>query len=1065
MGRTVLRFTCISLFSALAIYAQAVSGTLSGRVTSAGGTGIPSAAVTVIGIDTNLSHKVLTGGDGSFSVSGLPPGMYRVDVETSGYKHTPQQNVELTTTGPTSISIIPEQGNVNETVELKGTTPAVQGESGEFAIGLGTRTLRDLPVIDRNPQQLVGLQSGITPPQTIYDPLRDPARNRFFGTNGQSPLVNEWKTEGVVNMEPYRGLAVRVQPAEAIQQMNIVTANPREELGYSGGAIVNNITRGGTNGWHGSLFEFHSDNELRSRGYFNPANNPIPKFTYNQFGGTVGGAIVPDRTFFFGSYEGTYQRGAATQLITLPTQQALLGNFTGIPGLIVYNPSSGNASGAGRVALPGAVIPRNLRNPTAAAIAGYFPAPNQPGLVNNYASNVPFLNDANKFDGRIDQHFTDRTSAFVRYGYSNLLDHEGSILGNVIGAATGSRVVGQNAVVDLAHEFGPRLVSDFRVGYNRYGQKLGFLGSQAALGNALGVPDLANSLIGMNISGLPAIGAPADVPMRGVDNTFNWVWNWSLHTSMHNVKWGVDIRRIRSDGFNNPLFGPNGTAFFGPGATLLAGAPLSANGQLYNSWAAFLMGAPTQIGISNTFVTPTIRQTQSAIWIGDTVQLMNRLTADVGVRYQVYSPLEPGKPGGAQFFNPADNTFSYAGLGLTGMHATRYDLDNIAPRVGLALRVTDKTVVRGGYAINYFQMPYLYSGFTAPTFGAVSGVQGGYTVAPFQGQFGPTVSATIAPPATLQNGASAGNLPVSLAARDMETSYVQSYSLQVQREFYGGTVLSAGYVGTLGRHLPYHYELNAAAPGTGVAGLPFAGLGRTASTTYYANGLTNNYNSLQASLTKRFSQGLSFLASYTWSRALGYTTANGALLNPFDLRANYGPLDYDRQHVLTISHLWELPFGRHGSNLVSTLLGGWQLNGIFTWQTGTPLTITADPITCACPGNTVLANLNGAPIFGSGTNYLTPAGFSAPRAGQFGNLGRGALRGPDTWNYDMSLFKSFRVRDRFNVELRGEAYNLTNTPHYANPVTNVSSPQFGQITSMTNGSFGRQLNVGARILF
>jgi hypothetical protein len=299
----------------------------------------------------------------------------------------------------------------------------------------------------------------------------------------------------------------------------------------------------------------------------------------------------------------------------------------------------------------------------------------------------------------------------------------------------------------------------------------------------------------------------------------------------------------------------------------------------------------------------------------------------------------------------------------------------------------------------------------------------------------------------------------------METPYVQSFSLQLQQEFYYGTVLAVGYVGTLGRQLPYNYELNAAAPGTGVAGLPFASLGRTASTLQYAGGLTNNYNALQANLTKRFSQGLSFLASYTWSKALGYTTNSGSLLNPFNLRSNYGPLDYDRQHVLSISHLWELPFGRHGSNFMSTLLGGWQLNGIFTWQTGTPLTITADPVTCACPGNTVLASLNGPASFGPGTSYLNLSGFSTPGAGQFGNLGRGALRGPDTWNYDMSLFKTFRVHDRFNLELRGEAYNLTNTPHYANPVTNISSPQFGRITSMTTGAFGRQLNVAARILF
>jgi hypothetical protein len=389
------------------------------------------------------------------------------------------------------------------------------------------------------------------------------------------------------------------------------------------------------------------------------------------------------------------------------------------------------------------------------------------------------------------------------------------------------------------------------------------------------------------------------------------------------------------------------------------------------------------------------------------------------------------------------------------MHWQRYDLNNVAPRIGLALRATSKTVVRAGYGIEYFQTPYKYSGFLAPYFGSIAGVQGSFTVAPMSGPFGPTLNGTVIPPASLENGMTAGNLPAIVVPREWDTPYVQTFNAQIQQEFYWGTVLSLGYVGTLGRHLSAFQELNAAAAGAGVAGLPFAALGRTSSTLLAMNSLNNNYNALQVNLNKRFGQGLSFLASYTWSKALGYANSDNMLLNPFDLRANYGPLDYDRQHVLTISHLWELPFGRHGSNLWSTLLGGWQLNGVFTWSTGTPLTITSDPLLCACPGNTVTANFNGGSISGANGNFLNPAAFSAAAPGQFGNLGRGAFRGPDFKNYDMSLFKSFRVRDRFNLELRGEAYNLSNTPHFANPVTNINSPAFGQTVSTVNGRFGR----------
>jgi len=190
-------------------------------------------------------------------------------------------------------------------------------------------------------------------------------------------------------------------------------------------------------------------------------------------------------------------------------------------------------------------------------------------------------------------------------------------------------------------------------------------------------------------------------------------------------------------------------------------------------------------------------------------------------------------------------------------------------------------------------------------------------------------------------------------------------------------------------------------------------------------------------------------------------------LNPTDLRADYGPQDYDRQHVFTISHILEIPWGVHGNHILETALGGWQLSGVFTWATGTPLTITADPLSCACPGNTVFATLNGAapPISSSGLAYLNPAAFSAPTGATIGNLGRGSIYGPGYRNYDMSLFKNFHVHDRFNLQLRGEVYNLTNSPRFMNPVTNINSPDFGQTVSTINGAFGRQVNLAARIIF
>ena len=1071
MRKTAFRSVLLLALASVGLWAQAVSGTLSGRVTVAAGTGVPNAAVTITNTDTNVSQRVLTGPDGSFTVAGLPPGTYRVDVETAGFKRTSQQNIELTTTAPATVNITLEAGNMNETVEIKGTAPMIQTHNGELSLGVVDRTVRELPLIDRNFQQLVELQPGITPPQPAYPFVIDPAQNRFFSTNGQQPAINLWGVDGVDNTERFRGTAVRVQPVESVQQMNIVTGSWTAGKGATGGASMQNVMRGGTNAWHGSLFEFNSFDGLRSRSFLDQDPNPKPRFTYNQFGGALGGRLVRDKTFFFGSYEGTYNHGENTILSTVPTPAMAAGDFSAVPGLSLFNPATGLSTGAGRSPFFNNMIPVTSINPTSAALAAALPAPAMPGFFNNYMANTPYQNDAQKFDGRIDQHFSDRTSAFLRYGYSNLHALDTSIFGDALGGSSGTRVVGQNVVANVTHSFSPSFLTEFRFGYNRYDQKLN--GDPGALGYSLG---FTNGLPGISIPGMLGFGAPAGTPMNGVDNDFNWVWNFAYRTNRHNFHAGVDIHRFRNDGFfNNPSFGLTGSAYFGPGATLSpAVGAFSPYGTFANSFASFLLGTPGATGATAFTETPTIRQSWYGLYLSDNIQVMRRLTVDLGLRWDVFSPLEPRRAGGAMFYDPTFNTINYAGVGDTGMQDTRYDLKNVGPHIGFAFTPNDKTVVRGGYAMNYFQVPYMYTGWMPTITGTSAGVAGTFATAP--GTFGSTGTA-FTPPAftgTLTNGLAAPNVPLNVVSRDLRTPYVQSFNLQVQHEFMQNLVLSVGYVGTLGRQLPYVQELNAAMPGTGLAGLPFGAFGRTASTLFYGNGLTNNYNALQVNLSRRFAHGLMFQAAYTYSKALGYTSGtNNLLLNPFDRSANYGPLDYDRQSVLTISHLWDLPFGAgtHHLNqgIVGQIVGNWQINGIFTWATGTPLTITADPLFCNCPNLNVLANING-PVSvsgntGLGQNFFNTAAFSSPSAGSFGNQGRGSVRGPGFRNYDMSLFRSIPVRDQYKLEIRGEVYNISNTPRWMNPVTNFNSPAFGQVTGSLNGAFGRQFDLAVRLMF
>lgn len=1057
MRKTLLSVLFIFALASVMVWGQAVSGSLSGRITTATGEGVSNAAVTITNVDTGVSQRVLTGPDGTFSVAGLPYGTYRVDVEVAGFKRTSMQNVELQPPTPRTVTIVLVPGDIMETVEIMGTAPVVQTDDGEVALGIPTRTVRELTILDRNFQQLAQLQPGVTPPTSTVPLAVDPAHNRFFSVNGQRPAINLWNMDGVNNYEAYRGTAIRVQPVESIQQMNLTTGNYTAEKGFSGGLIEHNLTRAGTNPWHGSAFAFHSNNDLRSRPFFNHEPFSKPRLTYNQFGGTVGGRLIADRTFFFGSYEGNYNRGRTAVQTTVPTASMLTGNFSGIPGVQIFDPATGTP-------FEGNIIPADRIDPGAQAILAGVPGANLEGFSNNFLFQPWRKNDWNKFDGRLDHRFADHTSAFLRYGYSNLHTIDESVLGTALNNGSRSRVVAHNAIANLTNTFTPSFISELRLGYGRYLNRMNQFDGYP--GTVLGpLFNTTSNLQSVNIVGLPATSNPMLFPMRAVDNNYNIVWNGSYRTSYHNLKFGTDIRQFRADGFFNPLrYGPLGSALFHPGATLsplVGGFGNLGEGAYPNAFASFLVGSPGTIQAMQFTETPTIRQTWYGFHLSDTVQVGRRMSLDLGVRYDLFSPMEPRLDGGAMFYEPATNELLFGGIGAVPERGTQRDWDytNVSPRVSFAFQPIDRTVVRGGYAINYFQNPYQFTGWMPSSIAVSNGTGDPLGTASWQSLVVPSTGFEGGYPERI----TAPNVPLNVMANDTETSYVQTFSLQVQQEFFQGMMASAGYVGALGRHLPLVQELNIGAPGTGVEGLPLFGpFGRTASTPLYGTGDNSNYHSFQAMLTKRFAQGLAFQGAYTLGWAEGYTFGNeGWLLNPFDRESNYGYLPWDRRHLLTLSHVWELPFGagtnRWNQGWVGQLIGNWQVNGIFTWASGVPLAATTDPLLTGQAGSILFANPVGPVGVGAFTNQL-----DVPITGAFD---RNAFRGGGYRNYDMSLFRSFPIMDRFKLEFRGEVYNISNSPRFVLPVTHIGTPGFGRQPSTLNGEFGRQFNLAARILF
>jgi TonB dependent receptor len=976
----------------------------------------------------------------------------------------------------------------NARVNVETEAPRVESERAERAAVFSDKQLRELPIANRRFDSLIDLAPGVTPPEPRLSPLLDPGRSPFVHVHGQSAWANDQRFDGLENNEPLFGQPIYTPSAEAAQELGVATVNYRAEKGQAGGGVFNLLTRDGVNAFHGSLYEFHLDNRLRSRDFFNTAPQPKPVFVHNQFGATLSGPIIRDKSFWFAAYEGDYTRGATTQITTVPVAAWRSGNFSGVAGLSLYDPATGSGEGVGRSLFAGATLPAGRLSPVAQQLVSLLPQPNLPGLVNNLAANVPLRQDANRFDGRLDHHFTDQTSAFLKYSFSRAFLVEDSPLGPAVAESAQSRVRTHTAAASVSHSFSPSLLAEVRFAYQQYNPKLYAGNVNQARANQLGIANPnAFALAGvprLEIAGMPGLGAAALVPTRLVDQVHDGATTWGWSSGRHQFRWGAEVERLRPDGLS-PLalgFAPRGLFSFGPGPTALSGSTgLGPSGAFAHAFAAFLLGVPTQSSLSVASASPAVRQWQYFTFLQDSLKVSPKLTLELGLRYEVYGTAKPLRSGGASRFNPASNSLELFASEVNSFSDLATDWNNLAPRFGFAYQLGQQSVVRGGYGISYFQPPLAFSGAAlASQFPVVStaqqGVLGGFGVGgslsalPLVASFSAPGSGTLSP---------APNQPLVVLGSEDRTPYVQQFNLTLEHDFGAGLLGSVAYVGSLGRKLPYTRELNASALGAGVAGLPLnSAFGHTAPTLLRGFGLSNNYHALEASASKRFNQSLAFTAAYTYSKALDYASDLAPLANPLNLRSNYGLADYDRTHVFTLSHLFELPFGS-GRRWLSTgvlgyVLGNWQFNGILRAATGTPVSATVDPTLSGAIGSTVYANVSG-PVqtlgnIGPGQFWFDPSAFSEPGANQFGSGARNQLRGPGFGNYNLSLFRLFPIMERANLEFRAEVYNLTNTTIFPNPAGNYNLGSFGQISSPAYGfglyGFGgREVQFSARILF
>ena len=1079
----LLIFTVGFAITVSSLPAQVVNSTIVGTVTDQSGALVPYVTVRVTAVSTGVVQTTTTTEAGTYNLPYLDPATYSVRIEKPGFKAFTADNVILSLATTVRVDAVLVTGDVNETVTVSTQNTLLETENAEVGRNLPSQTLTELPVENRDVHQLAATLAGVGPPSGGDPGLNNPGATTSFSTNGMSSVANNSIMDGTENREMILGSTIFSPAPELVEEVRVTTNNYAAEFGHVGGATVNIVTKGGTNTLHGAAYEFNRVADLAARNFFN-VSGPKPGLTRNEFGGNLSGPIKKNKTFLLGAYRDIREISSTFTTSTVPAQSWITGNFSAVPGLALYDPQTGIASGTGRTPFPNNVIPASRMNQAALAINQYFPAVNLPsqgsslGLINNYALPVPTRIMQHAIDGRVDQYFSEATKMFVRINRTWANDLSGAVLPNTIGNGLLSHNGTIDAISNITHTFSPTLLSELRLSVSRY--VFNVFGIPTPLNNqALGISDptptglSTTGIASVAINGFAAIGEPTNYPAIYTSNIGTITDTWTKTAGAHVLKWGGLVTRFREEqnqaqGAN---LGPRGYFVFDPGTTELLGGPgLGAFGAQANAFASYLLGAANEIGRTYLFTTPTNRQTELALFAQDTYQVTRKLTLDLGVRYELFTTIKPRLAGGAGNYDYTTNTYLIAGYGAIGMSTgVRANTLGFEPRFGWAYRINSKSVLRGGFGISHYEAASGGDGGTLsvqpPVLGNIQiGTPNTYVVA------GPmTAIPGIVKFASPGNGVwnPAPDQPYYSVPFYLPTPYVMSYNLTYQRQLPGQIAWDVGYVADGGRQAYFVGRPDAAPPGTGTAGNPILeAFGHASTVTLRSDGLNSNYNALQTTVTKRFSQGYKFSVAYAFSKSLAYSSSPDEL----NYTHNYGPVNH-YPNLLTITHTYQLPFG-HGKPLLNRggvsawILSGWQLNGIFRYASGASLSTSADATSCNCPGNSQVANVIG-PIgylggIGAASPWFSTSSFAPPTPNQFGNAGVGIIHGPSLKNYDFSVFRTFAVRERLNLQYRAEFYDFTNTPFFGSPNTNVSSAAFGTITS---ASTYRQIQMALRLTF
>src|SRR5215475_13405648 len=1107
--------TCLLMVMAAATaFAQFDTAVVLGTVRDPNGAILPKATVTLKNIATGVAATAQTDDYGNYQFFNVKIGAYQVTAEAQGFARAVAENIQVTVNARQRVDLALKAGEVTETVTITSDAAQLETESSDRGQVINRQQIVNLPLNGRSYADLALLAPGVR--RSILAAQESGTRDASFNVNGLRSSLNNFTLDGVDNNfygTSNQGFSNQVmQPSpDALQEFKVQTNNFSAEFGRAGGAVINASLRGGTNGFHGSAYDFIRNTSLNAVGFFKPTRGVKPALIQNQFGGTIGGPIIKDKTFFFFDYEGFRRitrtiNGNITTIPTVSERQGILGVNARIP--FDFVDSTGTLQKAGTVINAGSPVPMTQ---FARKVLADLPLPTNANATNNFES-LPankFYND--KGDLKIDHNFSGKTTAFVRLSQRKMNNFEAPTIPGPLFSGNANafiRVLNQQLAGGVTHNLSSSSLIEFRLGISR--TKAGKTPTGVGGPNMLDLygitglptdPGIAGGLNTQSISGYSGLGRQSSNPQHQDPTVINPRVNYTFLVGRHSFKTGYEYQHIDTviEDFH-PKYGED--AYSGQFSR-----PAGAVSDNRYNLADFFFGARSSYNLNNTALLNYRQQMQFA-YAQDDFKLDPKLTLNLGLRYEFATPQYEADNHLANF-DPATGKLIQAKDGSlydrSGVHP---DLNNFAPRIGVAYMLTPRTTIRSGYGISYVHFNRLGGenilGYNGPFIVAASVAQqpvNQKVPVPlcvgdnFLNCFRPTQ-------AGYPNGLTSPANFNPLAARvdytpsDIRTGYVQSWHLTVQRELLPNLLLEVAYVGNHSVKLVALADYNQARPNATnentslqarrpIPGYSFIEIS-------FPGGQAN-YHALQAKLERRFSDGLYMLNSFTWSKAIdnvaGHLEANfgdNSRINFRDMASDRGVANYNQPFNNTTSVVYDLPFGK-GRKFVSGLpayadavVGGWRLTLINTMTSGLPVNLTYSPASAFQVGSslTYRPNLTGQSLIADSddpNHYLNFNVVTVPtdRSKPFGTAGRNTVSGPSFFQTDLGLHKSFPVwKENTKLEFRMEAFNLFNHTNFTAPDSNASNIRFDPNGNYT-GTFGkitsafpaRQIQFALKLIF